>query len=269
MMIMMEMNKDKSPTEMPPKEEKRIMLPETSQQTIRTDDDSYQQRANRTYDRIHKPNKILLKQANKKDYYIVVSTRFTGRVLITTAILHYSDLNAHLSTTLFLGPTLDIASSLYQTKTIHYNRECAYYIKWTKAKPTKIIPLQTNQTNKNHNSGKVCSFHKWKTEYTVNGMSYVAPNTPLKLADYFNITGVFSVGTIPTSPLKDTNNAYFQTFSSGRWTPQSIAHYNLRDAVCRCTTQVYPKSWTEIYVALDNVGMWNLRSENWRIGYIK
>ncbi|XLT28332.1 hypothetical protein HN873_059624, partial [Arachis hypogaea] len=54
----------------------------------------------------------------------------------------------------------------------------------------------------------VVSIH---TRYVVNGMSYVAPNTPLKPADYFNITGVFSVGTIPTSPSRGTNNAYFQT----------------------------------------------------------
>ena len=32
--------------------------------------------------------------------------------------------------------------------------------------------------------------------------------------------------------------------------------------------QVYPKSWTAIYVALDNVGMWNIRSENWARQYL-
>lgn len=32
--------------------------------------------------------------------------------------------------------------------------------------------------------------------------------------------------------------------------------------------QVYPKSWTAIYVALDNVGMWNLRSEFWARQYL-
>lgn len=34
------------------------------------------------------------------------------------------------------------------------------------------------------------------------------------------------------------------------------------------STQVYPKSWTAIYVALDNVGMWNLRSEFWARQYL-
>lgn len=37
-----------------------------------------------------------------------------------------------------------------------------------------------------------------KQRYAINGVSYVAPDIPLKLADYFNISGVFSVGSIPT-----------------------------------------------------------------------
>ncbi|AES92724.1 L-ascorbate oxidase-like protein [Medicago truncatula] len=32
--------------------------------------------------------------------------------------------------------------------------------------------------------------------------------------------------------------------------------------------QDYPKSWTAIYMALDNVGMWNIRSENWERQYL-
>lgn len=32
--------------------------------------------------------------------------------------------------------------------------------------------------------------------------------------------------------------------------------------------QVYPMSWTAIYVALDNVGMWNIRSEFWARQYL-
>lgn len=52
-----------------------------------------------------------------------------------------------------------------------------------------------------------------KQRYAVNSVSYVHPDTPLKLADYFNIPGVFSVGTIPTYP---TNGyAYLQTSVMG------------------------------------------------------
>lgn len=36
----------------------------------------------------------------------------------------------------------------------------------------------------------------------------------------------------------------------------------------RMGLQVYPKSWTAIYIALDNVGMWNMRSEFWARQYL-
>lgn len=53
-----------------------------------------------------------------------------------------------------------------------------------------------------------------KQRYAVNGVSFVPPDTPLKLADYFKIPGVFSVGTIPTTPTWG-NNAYLQTSVMG------------------------------------------------------
>ncbi|KAF9610994.1 hypothetical protein IFM89_026300 [Coptis chinensis] len=42
----------------------------------------------------------------------------------------------------------------------------------------------------------------------------------------------------------------------GMLTSDSRKQYNLRDAVSRCTVQAYPHSWTAVYVALDNAGMW-------------
>lgn len=39
-----------------------------------------------------------------------------------------------------------------------------------------------------------------KKRYTVNGASYVNADTPLKLADYFNIPGVYSTNTLQVSP---------------------------------------------------------------------
>ena len=38
-----------------------------------------------------------------------------------------------------------------------------------------------------------------KQRYGANGISFVHPSTPIKLADYFNIGGVFSAN-FPTSP---------------------------------------------------------------------
>ncbi|KAE8696742.1 hypothetical protein F3Y22_tig00110647pilonHSYRG00121 [Hibiscus syriacus] len=60
-----------------------------------------------------------------------------------------------------------------------------------------------------------------KQRYAVNGVSHDPADTPLKLADYFNIPGVFNLGRIPTWP-NSGNNAYFQT---------SVMAANLREYV--------------------------------------
>ncbi|PNX59502.1 L-ascorbate oxidase, partial [Trifolium pratense] len=39
-----------------------------------------------------------------------------------------------------------------------------------------------------------------KLRYAVNSVSYINPDTPLKLADYFNIPGVFSDNSIQNTP---------------------------------------------------------------------
>lgn len=39
-----------------------------------------------------------------------------------------------------------------------------------------------------------------KQRYAVNGVSYINSDTPVKLADYFNIPGVFSINSIQSSP---------------------------------------------------------------------
>lgn len=39
-----------------------------------------------------------------------------------------------------------------------------------------------------------------KQRYAVNSVSFTPADTPLKLADYFNIGGIFQVGSIPDSP---------------------------------------------------------------------
>lgn len=48
-----------------------------------------------------------------------------------------------------------------------------------------------------------------KQRYAVNGVSFIPADTPLKLADYLKISGVFSLGSISDSP--SSNGAYLQT----------------------------------------------------------
>ncbi|KAH1267093.1 L-ascorbate oxidase [Glycine max] len=235
-----------------------------------------------------------------KDYYIVASTRFTETPLTTTAVLHYAN-----SFSSALGPVpappvdkYDFDWSMKQARTYRWNltanaarpnpQGSFHYGKIT---PTKVIKLA--------NSAPLIN---GKLRYAVNSVSYVNPDTPLKLADYFNIPGVFSVNLLQNSPsngpgyigtsvlqtsLHDFIEVIFQnnenTMQSwhldgydfwvighgfGQWTDASRKTYNLVDALTRHTAQVYPKSWTTILVSLDNQGMWNLRSAIWERQYL-
>ncbi|XP_022747542.1 monocopper oxidase-like protein SKU5 [Durio zibethinus] len=141
--------------------------------------------------------------------------------------------------------------------------------------------------------------------YTVNNVSYLTPDTPLKLADAFanGGSGVFELDKFPTnsSNLEAVGGVFVATgihkgwielvlkndlevidswhldgfgffvvgFGDGEWTPSSRSSYNTYDPVVRSTTQVYPGRWTAVYAYLDNPGMWNLRSQllkNWYLG---
>ncbi|MCL7035668.1 hypothetical protein MKW94_027111 [Papaver nudicaule] len=232
------------------------------------------------------------------DYYMVVSSRFTKPVLTTTAVLHYSNSFRGVSGALPWGPTDQIAWSLSQARSIRWNLTASgprpnpqgsYH--YGLIKPARTIRLA--------NSAPIINRMQ---RYAVNSVSYVPTSTPLKLADYFRIGGIFNVGSISDYPTG--GGAYLQTsvmgadfrsfveivfensettvqswhidghsffvvgMDGGQWTPASRKGYNLRDTVSRCTTQVYPKSWTAIYMALDNVGMWNIRSEDWARQYL-
>ncbi|OMP03010.1 Multicopper oxidase, type 1 [Corchorus capsularis] len=233
-----------------------------------------------------------------QDYYIVVSSRFTNPVLTTTATLRYSNSAGPVSGPIPGGPTIQIDWSLNQARSIRTNLTASgprpnpqgsYHYGLINITRTIRLANSAGQVN-------------GKQRYAVNSVSFVAPDTPMKVADYFKIGGVFRVGSISDNPYG--GNIYLDTsvmhgdyrafieivfqndediiqswhldgysfrvvgMDGGQWTPASRNNYNLRDAISRCTTQVYPKSWTAIYFALDNVGMWNLRSEFWARQYL-
>lgn len=234
-----------------------------------------------------------------QDYYVVASTRFTRKVLTTTATLHYSNSARPVSGPIPGGPTTQIDWSINQARSIRTNLTASgprpnpqgsYHYGMINISRTIKLESSAGQVNR-------------RQRYAINGVSFVQADTPLKLADYFNISGVFRVGSIPDIPTGGRNirldtsvmGADYRAFveivfqnheniiqsyhidgysfwvvgmNGGVWTPASRSEYNLRDAVSRCTTQVYPKSWTAIYMALDNVGMWNVRSEFWARQYL-
>ncbi|XP_057966383.1 L-ascorbate oxidase homolog [Malania oleifera] len=233
-----------------------------------------------------------------RDYHILASTRFTAVTLNNTAILRYNN-SLRAFSRLLPSPTMNTAAwSLHQARAFRTNLTASgprpnpqgsYH--YGLINLTRTIILESS-------AGLVDG----KQRYALNSVSFVPADTPLKLADYFNISGVFEVGSIPDTPtgkpiqldtsvmgadyrafieiVFQNNEKIMQSFhlngyyffvvgmDFGKWSPSRRAQYNLRDAVSRVTIQVYPESWSAIYVALDNVGMWNLRSEIWARQYL-
>nr|GMD58664.1 L-ascorbate oxidase homolog [Ipomoea batatas] len=233
-----------------------------------------------------------------KDYLIVASTRFTGNVLNATSVLHYINSVSPVSGPIPDAPAGQFDWSMVQARTFRWNLTA------NAARPNpqgsfhygKITPSMTIVLS---NSAPIIG---GKQRYAVNRVSHIDPDTPLKLADYFNITGVFSLNAIQSSPSdgipslatavlptslhqfieivfqndEDTMQSWHLDgydfwvvgFGLGKWTGASRESYNLVDALTRHTTQVYPKSWSAILVSLDNQGMWNLRSAIWEKRYL-
>ncbi|XP_074312069.1 L-ascorbate oxidase homolog [Silene latifolia] len=233
-----------------------------------------------------------------QDYYIVVSTRFTSQILTTTSILHYSNSANGVSGDPPGGPTTEIDWSVDQARSIRQNLTAS----GPRPNPQGSYHYGMVNTTRTIRLANTAPVIDGKQRYAVNSVSFIPADTPLKLADYFKIPGVFTIGSIPDSPTgtdaslqTSVMGADYRAFveiifenaeetvqswhidghiffvvgmNGGQWSSDSRLIYNLRDAVSRCTVQVYPNSWTAIYMPLDNVGMWNIRSENWARQYL-
>ncbi|XP_057506068.1 L-ascorbate oxidase homolog [Actinidia eriantha] len=233
-----------------------------------------------------------------QDYNIVVSTRFTSQVLTATSILRYRNSAGSVSGPPPGGPTIEIDWSLNQARSIRRNLTAS----GPRPNPQGSYHygmINTTRTIRLANSAPTIN---GKQRYAVNGVSFIPADTPLKLADHFNIPGVFKLESIPdnlsgsggylqTSVMAadfrayveivfentednvqswhiDGHNFFVVGMDGGQWSSDSRLSYNLRDTISRCTVQVYPQSWTAVYMPLDNVGMWNVRSENWARQYL-
>ncbi|KAI3880665.1 hypothetical protein MKX03_008076 [Papaver bracteatum] len=231
-----------------------------------------------------------------KDYHIVASTRFAPVNFTTTSVLRYKNSKPGVSGPLPKAPALLTHWSMKQARTFRRNLTAnaarpnpqgSYHYGQIKISRRIILRNSAPMINK-------------KQRYAVNGFSYINPQTPLKLADYFNITGVFTTGaiekgskrpTLATSVLKgslhefveivfqnneneiqswhiDGNDFWVVGFGSMPWNVGKLKAYNLVDAVTRHTVQVFPNSWTAIRMSVENQGMWNIRSANWARQYL-
>ncbi|XP_064958045.1 monocopper oxidase-like protein SKU5 [Musa acuminata AAA Group] len=248
---------------------------------------------------------VTMDQNASSDYYIVASARFVNESLWTrvtgVAILHYSNSRGKAS-----GPLPDPPNDFYykgfsmnQARSIRTNLSAGA------ARPNpqgsfRYGLINVTRTYMLRNMPPVIINGKLRT--TLNGISYSPPTTPLRLADHHNKTGVYTLD-FPTRPLDEPprigtsviNGSYrgfmeivfqnddtrVQTYhidgysvfvvgmDYGEWTEDRRGNYNKWDAVYRSTTQVFPGAWTAVYVSLDNVGIWNVRTENldtWYLG---
>ncbi|KAL4585534.1 hypothetical protein LXL04_010156 [Taraxacum kok-saghyz] len=234
-----------------------------------------------------------------QDYHMVFSTRFTSQVLTAFSTLHYSNSPGTFPAPPPDGPTTEIDWSLYQARTIRQNLTAS----GPRPNPQGSYHYGTANFTRTIRLANSAPVINGKQRYAVNGVSFIPADTPLKIADYFNISGVFTLGTIPDSPpggggcslQTSVMAADFRAFAEivfenpednvqswhidghfffvvgmdkGPWSVASRTRYNLRDGITRSTIQVYPQSWTALYVPLDNVGMWNIRSQNWARQYL-
>ncbi|XP_020271821.1 monocopper oxidase-like protein SKU5, partial [Asparagus officinalis] len=248
---------------------------------------------------------ITMDQNASGDYYIVASARFVNESIWArdtgVAILHYSNSRGKA-----YGPLPDPPNDLYYKG---YSMDQAKSIRWnvsaSAARPNPQGSFRygsINVTQVYMLENKPLVTINGKQRATLNGISYSPPSTPLRLADQYNLKGVYTLD-FPTKPLDEppklgtslmnasykgfmeiifqNNGTNVQTYhldghaffvvgmNYGEWTEESRGTYNKWDAVARCTTQVYPGAWTAVLVSLDNVGIWNLRAENldtWYLG---
>ncbi|KAM6564418.1 hypothetical protein CsatB_024416 [Cannabis sativa] len=235
---------------------------------------------------------------NVRDYYIVASTRFTKPILTATAILRYAGSSTPPQGPLPIGPTYHIHWSMKQARTIRLNLTANA----ARPNPQGSFHYGTIKVARTIVLGNSQAQIGGKLRYAVNSVSYVDPSTPLKMADWYNIPGVFTLNSIKDTPTTapprlgtsvigttlhdyveivfqnneskvqswhlDGNSFYVVGYGPRQWEPKMRRRYNLVDGIPRHTVSVYPKCWTVIYVSLDNKGMWNLRSAIWERRYL-
>ncbi|XP_062190743.1 L-ascorbate oxidase homolog [Phragmites australis] len=233
-----------------------------------------------------------------QDYAVVASTRFSPANLTVVGTLHYTGGSSRAPGPLPADPPGQFDWSMNQARSFRWNLTASA------ARPNPqgsfhYGTIPTSRTLVFANSAPVIAGRR---RCAVNSVSFVTPDTPLKLADNFNIANVISWDSIAASPdggaprpgtpvvrlnLHEFVEVVFQNtenelqswhldgydfwvvgYGTGQWTENQRQTYNLVDAQARHTVQVYPNGWSAILVSLDNQGMWNLRSASWDRQYL-
>ncbi|XP_010442654.1 PREDICTED: monocopper oxidase-like protein SKS2 [Camelina sativa] len=249
---------------------------------------------------------VTMDQNATSDYYIVASARFVNETVwqrVTgVGILHYSNSKGPASGPLPV-PATDVYhpwSAMNQPRAIKQNTSAGG------ARPNPQGSFHYGQINitstyilRSLPPTKI----NGKVRATLNGISFVNPSTPMRLADHHKVKGDYKLD-FPDRPLDDrhprldnsiinatykgfiqvifqNNDTKIQSFHMdgssfyvvgmdfGIWSEDRKGSYNNWDAISRSTVEVYPGAWTAVLVSLDNVGVWNIRVENldrWYLG---
>ncbi|XP_004515738.1 monocopper oxidase-like protein SKU5 [Cicer arietinum] len=248
---------------------------------------------------------VTMDQNASSDYYIVASARMVNesrwKRVTGVGILHYTNSKGKARGPLPPGPDdqFDKTYSMNQARSIRWN------VSASGARPNPQGSFRYGSINvteiyvlKNKAPVKIDG----KRRATLSGISYKNPATPIRLADQFKLKGVYKLD-FPSNPLTgpprveasvingsyrgfmeiilQNNDTKMHTYhlngyaffvvgmDFGDWSENSRGTYNKWDGIARTTAQVYPGAWTAILVSLDNVGVWNLRTENldsWYLG---
>ncbi|XWS75217.1 hypothetical protein CRYUN_Cryun01aG0066600 [Craigia yunnanensis] len=243
---------------------------------------------------------------DEKDYYFVAAPKMINATefssLLGVGELHYDNSTIPARGPLPPGPDpFDIQFSIDQAKSIRWNLTTGA------ARPNPQGTFNVSNVTLSQTfilQGSAAEING-TPRYTVNNVSYLTPDTPLKLADaYANGSNVvFELDKFLTnsSNLEAVNGVFVATgihkgwielvlkndlevidtwhldgfgffvvgLGDEEWKPNSRSSYNTYDPVVRSTIQVYPGRWTAVYAYLDNPGMWSLRSQNlknWHLG---
>ncbi|KAG0567472.1 hypothetical protein KC19_7G137200 [Ceratodon purpureus] len=212
---------------------------------------------------------VTMDQSIPADFHIVASSRFTWPTLYGLAVLHYSTSHRGLVSRDLPPAPNDVQSSYEQARSIRMNLTAGA----ARPNPQGSYHYGQIKVNKTYVFANSALKVKGKQRFMVNGVSSLRPSTPLKLADYLKIDGVFHVGSIPDHPIdwatpsvassvvagdfrafveivfQNPENAlqswhingyafFVVGMGPGRWSRESQRGYNLVDAVARTTTQV-------------------------------
>ncbi|XP_048447432.1 monocopper oxidase-like protein SKU5 [Pyrus x bretschneideri] len=248
---------------------------------------------------------VTMDQNASSDYYIVASARFVNesnwKRVTGVGILHYTNSKGKAAGPLPVGPQdeFDKTYSMNQARSIRWN------VSASGARPNPQGSFRygsINVTDVYVLKNKPPVMINGKRRATLSGISFKNPSTPIRLADWFKVKNAYTLD-FPKRPLTgapklETSviNATFRGFIEiilqnndtkmqsyhvdgyaffvvgmdyGEWTENSRGTYNKWDGIARSTIQVYPGAWSAILISLDNVGIWNIRTENldsWYLG---